>query len=255
MTHHSSLAVVILAAGQGKRMGNPERAKVLTPLRGQPLIQYVLTTASALHATPVVVIVGHQREAVTSFVQSALPEAHCVVQTEQLGTGHAVAQTQSALGNYTGSVLILSGDVPLLTQETLTAMIDEHRSHRAALTVLSTRVPDPTGYGRIVRRSDDLLERIVEHKDATPEERTIHEINSGVYLVEGPVLFDALARVGRSNAQGEYYLTDIAGILRNDGRDVRVFSTPRWHEVHGINTPADLAEAEQFLQRSASSLL
>lgn len=255
MTHHSSLAVVILAAGQGKRMGNPERAKVLTPLRGQPLIQYVLTTASALHATPVVVIVGHQREAVTSFVQSVLPEAHCVVQTEQLGTGHAVAQTQSALGNYTGSVLILSGDVPLLTHETLTAMIDEHRSHRAALTVLSTRVPDPTGYGRIVRRSDDLLERIVEHKDATPEERTIHEINSGVYLVEGPVLFDALARVGRSNAQGEYYLTDIAGILRNDGRDVRVFSTPRWHEVHGINTPADLAEAEQFLQRSASSLL
>lgn len=255
MTHHSSLAVVILAAGQGKRMGNPERAKVLTPLRGQPLIQYVLTTASALHASPVVVIVGHQREAVTSFVQSVLPDAQCVVQTEQLGTGHAVAQTQSALGNYTGSVLILSGDVPLLTHETLTAMIDEHRSHRAALTVLSTRVPDPTGYGRIVRRSDDLLERIVEHKDATPEERTIHEINSGVYLVEGPVLFDALTRVGRSNAQGEYYLTDIAGILRNDGRDVRVFSTPRWHEVHGINTPADLAEAEQFLQRSVSSLL
>ncbi|MFZ9870866.1 MAG: NTP transferase domain-containing protein, partial [Candidatus Kapaibacteriota bacterium] len=255
MMQHSPLAVVILAAGQGKRMGNPERAKVLTPLHGRPLIKYVLDTASALHASPVVVIVGHQREAVTDFVQTVLPTAACVVQEEQLGTGHAVAQTQTVLHNFAGSVLILSGDVPLLTNETLTAMIDEHRSHGAALTVLTTRVPDPTGYGRIVRRSDDLLERIVEHKDATEEERTIHEINSGVYLVEAPLLFDALARVGRSNAQGEYYLTDIAGILRNDGRDVRVFSTPRWHEVHGINTPADLAEAEQYLRRSASSLL
>lgn len=255
MIHHSSLAVVILAAGQGKRMGNPERAKVLTPLHGKPLIQYVLETAASLQASPIVVIVGHQREAVTSFVASVMPDATCVVQEEQLGTGHAVAQTQSVLANVSGSVLILSGDVPLLTTETLAAMIDNHTKHAAALTVLTTRVPDPTGYGRILRSSDDLLERIVEHKDASEEERTIHEINSGVYLVDGRALFDALGRVGRSNAQGEYYLTDIAGILRNDGRDVRVFSTPRWHEVHGINTPADLAEAEHYLQRSASSLL
>lgn len=254
MSVRRPIAVAILAAGQGKRMGNPERAKVLTPLRGIPLLGYVLKTTQVLHAHPVAIIVGHQRQAVQEFAQQALPDAQCVVQEEQLGTGHAVAQTEPVLGNVEGDVLILSGDVPLLTAETLTAMISNHQEHHSALTVLSTRVPDATGYGRIIRSDDDLLERIVEHKDATDDERRISEINSGVYLVQANVLFNALRRVGRSNAQGEYYLTDIANILRTDGKTVRVYSTPHWHEVHGINTPADLEQAEQFLQAADSSL-
>lgn len=247
MSEHRDLAVAVLAAGKGKRMGNPDLAKVLTLLEEKPLLGYVLDTARTLGARRIAVIVGHQRETVTEYVLSIMPEAYCVVQAEQLGTGHAVQQTAGVLAEYDDDVLILSGDVPLLSAETLQRMLDEHRTSQATLTVLSTDVPDPTGYGRIVRTPEGGLERIVEHKDASDDELAITEINSGVYLVRTGDLFNALSQVQNANAQGEFYLTDIADILNRQGKIVRVFKTEDWHEVHGINRPEDLAQASAIL--------
>ena len=249
----NSLAVAILAAGQGKRMGNPNLAKVLNPLKGRPLLGYVLEQAETLHPSHVVVIVGHQRESVMEFVASIMPSAVCVVQEQQLGTGHAVQQTKSVLADANCDVLILSGDVPLLTQETLTLFAEHHKSTGSVVSVLTAAVPDPTGYGRIIRASDGSLQRIVEHKDATDDERQVTEINSGIYIVHSQDLFSALEGLSNENAQGEYYLTDIVSILQSRGRTVSAWLAPSWEEIHGINTLVDLERAAQLLdQRSLS---
>jgi UDP-N-acetylglucosamine diphosphorylase/glucosamine-1-phosphate N-acetyltransferase len=247
MTERRALAVAILAAGKGKRMGNPDRAKVLTPLFDKPLLGYVLEQAATLSPDAVVVIVGHQREAVQAYVAEAAPAATCVVQAEQLGTGHAVQQTKPVLGDLHGDVIILSGDVPLLSGETLRRLVEHHRAADATATVLSTHVPDPTGYGRIVRDANGALERIVEQKDASEHERMITEINSGVYVIDADALFSSLDRVRNDNAQGEFYLTDVIGILRSEGRTVEAFPAERWEEVHGINTVDDLERAASLL--------
>ncbi|MBK6760250.1 MAG: NTP transferase domain-containing protein [Ignavibacteria bacterium] len=247
MTGHRELAVAILAAGQGKRMGNPDLAKVLAPLFGKPLLGYVLEQASELHPTHVVVIIGHQRDAVRSFVASAAPHATCVVQDQQLGTGHAVQQTAPVLENTDTDVIILSGDVPLLTSSTLQELVTRHRSMRAVATVLTAIVPDPTGYGRIIRDNNGSVRAIVEHKDATPEQLAVNEINSGVYVVHSTELFRALANVTNSNAQGEFYLTDIISILQREKLVVEAWCAPSWEEIHGINTVADLERAAQLL--------
>lgn len=242
-TAGSDLAVAIMAAGKGKRMGNPDLAKVLAQLDGKPLLEYVIEQASQLHPQRIVVIVGHQADAVTAFVQTKFPDALTVLQSEQLGTGHAVQQAQKVLEHNVTDTLILSGDVPLLSAATLQAMYAHHLETQAVLTVLSTTVPDPFGYGRIIRGADDSLESIVEQKDATASEAAIDEINSGVYIVRTQHLFDALQRVQNANAQKEYYLTDIVAILRADGNRVSAFHIPSWQEVHGINTVADLERA------------
>jgi UDP-N-acetylglucosamine diphosphorylase/glucosamine-1-phosphate N-acetyltransferase len=247
MTQQRTLAVAILAAGKGKRMGNPDLAKVLAPLHGTPLLGHVMTTAKSLEADRVVLIVGHQGSIVSEYAIGVMPRARSVEQTEQLGTGHAVQQTEQHLGEFDDDVLILSGDVPLLTEATLRAFIADHRSNNASLTLLTTKVPDPTGYGRVIRSSEGGLARIVEHKDANEAELAIDEINSGVYLVRSKELFESLAKVSNGNAQGEYYLTDIAGILHGEGKTVRVFMTEDWKEVQGINTPADLEQAHEAL--------
>lgn len=247
MQQHRELAVAILAAGQGKRMGNPNLAKVLAPLDGKPLLGYVLDQSAALSPDALVVIVGHQREAVAAFVAESMPSASCVVQDRQLGTGHAVQQTAEVLSERHADVIILSGDVPLLRASTLQTLLRRHRESDAVATVLTAHVPDPTGYGRIVRDSSGKLIRIVEHKDATDEERAITEINSGIYVVRSEALFPALDRVSNANAQGEFYLTDIVGILTADGLAVDAWCAPSWEELHGINTSADLEHAAELL--------
>ncbi len=251
MTNQSSsaapLAVVILAAGKGKRMGDPERAKVLTPLFDKPLLGYVLDQAGSLDPARIVVIIGHQRDAVRNFVAQYSPEAACAEQLEQLGTGHAVMQTRNALDGFDGHVLILSGDVPLVRASTLQHLVDQHRASGAAATVLSARVPDPSGYGRIVRDGQGALQAIIEHKDASDEQRAIDEINSGIYVVDANALFEALSQVGNSNAQQEYYLTDIIGIFAAQGRIISAWCGPSWEELHGINTPADLQRAADIM--------
>lgn len=246
------LAVAILAAGQGKRMGTPGQAKVLALLEDRPLLGYVLEQASAVEPVAIAVIVGHQRDAVAAYVTDVAPGATCVIQEEQRGTGHAVQQTRSLFHGRPLDILILSGDVPLLTAGTLRTLFANHRDSGASLTVLSTIVDDPTGYGRVVRDADGTVAAIVEHKDASDPQRAIREINAGIYCVKAEHLYAALDHVNADNVQQEYYLTDIVAILLSDGHPVTAVVAPDWHEVHGINTVADLERASVLLAERRS---
>src|SRR5262245_42037450 len=205
----SALAIIIIAAGKGTRMRSP-LAKVLHPLAGRPLLTDVLDVAQALLPQRLVVVVGHQAEAVRQVCEPY--GVTCVVQEPQLGTGHAVAQAEPVLGDFPGDVLVLYGDVPLLQPATAQALCDEHRHQQAAVTVLTAVLDNPGGYGRILRDAQGRLARIVEERDATDAEKAVHEINSGVYCLQAPFLFPALRRVDRQNAQGEQYLTDVVAV-------------------------------------------
>jgi bifunctional UDP-N-acetylglucosamine pyrophosphorylase/glucosamine-1-phosphate N-acetyltransferase len=249
------LDVMILAAGLGTRM-HSQTAKVLHQLGGRPLVAHVCRTATALSPMlrHVYVIVGHQAEKVEVAARQELGEegARFIMQAQQRGTGDAVMAAREALMEANSTVLILSGDVPLVRAETLATLIHQHRTHRgrgAACTLLSVRLEDPTGYGRIVRDEDGRFQKIVEQKDATPEERQLKEINAGIYCFETRALFSALERVQPANAQGEYYLTDVPGILRDDGEDVGIYLHGDAREVSGINTRVELAEFENLLRR------
>src|ERR671917_1151306 len=256
------LDILTLAAGLGTRMRS-STAKVLHKLGGRPLVAHVCRTASALvkGERPVYVVVGHQADEVEEAVEAELGEGGAVfiTQTEQRGTGDAVMAAREALAEAGSTLLVLSGDVPLVRAETLGALIHQHRTHRgrgAACTLLSVRLEDPTGYGRVIRDQEGRFERIVEQKDATPEERQINEINAGIYCFETRLLFPALERVKPENAQGEFYLTDVPGILRSDGEDVSVYVHGDAREVSGINTRVELSEFERLLRmRTLRSLM
>jgi bifunctional UDP-N-acetylglucosamine pyrophosphorylase/glucosamine-1-phosphate N-acetyltransferase len=249
----ATLDVLILAAGLGTRMRS-RTAKVLHRLGGRPLIAYVCQAAAALTSRPIHVIVGHQAKEVEAAVREEMGEhgASFITQAEQRGTGDAVMVAREALAEAGSTLLILSGDVPLVRAETLGALVQQHRAHRgrgAACTALTVRLEDPTGYGRIVRDEEGRFQKIVEQKDATPEERQIKEINAGIYCFETRALFHALERVQPANAQGEYYLTDVPGILRADGEDVSIFLHGDSREVSGINTRVELADFERILRQ------
>src|ERR671927_277690 len=256
------LDILILAAGLGTRMRS-STAKVLHRLGGRPLIAHVCRTASALvkGERPVYVVVGHQAEEVQEAVRAELGEggAVFVTQTELRGTGDAVFAARGALGDADSTLLVLSGDVPLVRAETLGSLIHQHRTHRgrgAACTLMAIRLEDPTGYGRIIRDEEGRFERIVEQKDASPEERQIAEVNVGIYCFETRLLFPALERVRPENAQGEFYLTDVPAILRADGEDVSVYTHTDAREVSGINTRVELADFERILRlRTLRSLM
>ncbi|MDQ3918755.1 MAG: bifunctional UDP-N-acetylglucosamine diphosphorylase/glucosamine-1-phosphate N-acetyltransferase GlmU [Acidobacteriota bacterium] len=256
------LDILILAAGLGTRMRS-ETAKVLHKLGGRPLVAHVCRTAAALvkGERPVYVVVGHQAGEVEDAVREELGAAGAVfiTQTEQRGTGDAVFAARAALAGSNSTLLVLSGDVPLVRAETLGSLIHQHRTHRgrgAACTLMAVRLEDPTGYGRIVRDEEGRFQRIVEQKDATPEERQITEVNVGIYCFETRLLFPALARVQPENAQGEFYLTDVPAILRADGEDVSVFLHGDAREVSGINTRVELSEFERILRlRTLRSLM
>jgi bifunctional UDP-N-acetylglucosamine pyrophosphorylase/glucosamine-1-phosphate N-acetyltransferase len=245
------LEVLILAAGLGTRMKSA-RAKVLHEIGGLPLITYVCRTAQSLDPRKIHVIVGHQSREVEKAVEAEVGKmAEFVTQAEQRGTGDAVMAARGKLENSESLLVILSGDVPLLKAETLKTFIAEHESSRAACSILSVRLENPTGYGRVVRdESGGRFARIVEQKDATPEERQIKEINSGIYCFDAAKLFSALARVKPANQQGEFYLTDVPGILLSDGEKVNVYLHSDSREVSGINTRAELAEFENLLRRN-----
>jgi bifunctional UDP-N-acetylglucosamine pyrophosphorylase/glucosamine-1-phosphate N-acetyltransferase len=256
------LDILILAAGLGTRMRS-STAKVLHKLGGRPLISHVCRTAAALvkGERPVYVVVGHQAEEVRDAVRAELGEggAVFVTQTEQRGTGDAVFVARDALASADSTLLVLSGDVPLVRAETLGSLVHQHRTHRgrgAACTLMAVRLEDPTGYGRVVRDEEGRFERIVEQKDATPEERQISEINVGIYCFETRLLFPALERVRPENAQGEFYLTDVPAILRADGEDVSVYAHTDAREVSGINTRVELSDFERILRlRTLRSLM
>lgn len=247
------LDVLILAAGLGTRMRS-QTAKVLHRLDGRPLLAHVCRAAAALSPRSIYVIVGHQAEVVEAAASEELGESGAIYvrQREQRGTGDAVMAARDHLLNANSTLLTLYGDLPLVRAETLGALVHQHRTHRgrgAACTMLTVRLEDPTGYGRIIRDEDGRFQKIVEQKDATPEERQIKEINAGIYCFETRSLFGALARVQPANAQGEYYLTDVPGILRDDGEDVGIYQHTDAREVSGINTRVELAEFENLLRR------
>lgn len=243
------LTVIILAAGKGKRMNNPDMPKVMAELDGKPLIGHVLNQVQKLEPQQTIVVVGHHKEQVMEYVAKEFGNSvEFVVQEQQLGTGHAVRQAEPKVHSFTDDVLILSGDVPLLRASTMMSFINEHRRYKpvVAASVL-TMDDDPTGYGRIIRSDDGEFLRIVEEKDASPEERSITEVNSGIYIVSSHLLFAALEDLSNDNAQGEYYLTDIISILQNK----RLFTcnaipAADASELHGINTPAELERAERL---------
>lgn len=248
----SDTHVVVLAAGKGTRMKSA-LPKVLHRAAGQPLIEYVLRTAASVQPVSVVVIVGHQAE----LVEAALANragVSCALQEPQLGTGHALLQAEPALRDAHGTVVLLSGDVPLLRAQTLAALLRTHTGQRAAATVLTAVVDAPGGYGRIVRDGGRIA-AIVEHKDATPAEREIREINSGIYAFDLVPLFGALRDIGSSNAQGEYYLPDLVKIYRARGLPVETVTAPDAHEILGVNSRKELAEVGAILRMTKNDEL
>lgn len=249
------LVVVIMAAGKGTRMKNPEMAKVMFPVGGRPMIHHVVERALGSGASRVVCVIGHNRESVRSYLSGAFGDrVEFVEQLEQLGTGHAVMQAAPLLDGFQGDVMILSGDVPMLSAETSRQLAASHAASHAAGTVLSVEPPDPFGSGRIIRGADGSVERIVEEKDATDEERKIREVNSGIYIFNAPDLLEGLSRLENRNAQNEYYLTDVIGWLKHAGRRVNVFTSGDYWEVQGINTLDQLAEVDgEFARRAETS--
>ncbi len=240
------LAIVIIGAGKGTRM-HSALAKVLHPLAGQPLIAHVLDLAAQLDPVHLVAVVGHQADAVRQVCEPR--GAACVLQEPQLGTGHAVAQAASILGGFEGDVLVLYGDVPLLQLATVHALRDEHRQRQASVTVLTACFEDPSGYGRIVRNPQGAIEAIVEHRDASPAQLAIQEINTGIYCLQSPFLFQALSQVGQQNAQGEQYLTDVVGVAVSQQRPVAHVQVTDALETVGVNTRLELAQLEAVLRR------
>jgi UDP-N-acetylglucosamine diphosphorylase/glucosamine-1-phosphate N-acetyltransferase len=244
-THN--FAVVIMAAGMGTRMKDASRAKVMFEILGKPMIHYVLDIAYALQSNRIIVIVGYQREIVSGYIRRSHPNAEIVVQAEQLGTGHAVMQTESALEGFQGNVLVLSGDVPLLTIASLKQLIEHHIRTEAIVTILTADFENATGYGRIVRNTDGSVKKIVEEKDATEDERLIKEINSGIYLFNKRVLFEGLKHIKPDNIQNEYYLTDVFEYFWNHHLRVSALKATSVDEIRGINTVKQLEEASNIL--------
>ncbi len=245
------LSVVILAAGKGKRMVS-DLPKVLHSVGGRPLLGHVLATASGLQAVARLVVHGHGGEAVKAAFASE-QGVLWVEQAEQLGTGHAVAQALPLLGDG-GVVLVLYGDVPLIRAETLQPLVAAARQDRLAL--LTVELADPTGYGRIVRDDREQVQRIVEEKDATPSERCLCEVNTGILAVSAARLRGWVAELNNDNAQGEYYLTDVIALAVRDGVPVEPFTVTEPLEVQGVNDRRQLAELERFYQaRQIEALL
>lgn len=239
MTSEPAISSVILAAGKGTRMGS-DRAKVLHELAGRPLVGHVLDACRAAGFAQQVVVVGHQRELVEAAV--AADDVDCVLQAEQLGTGHAVGMAADTVRH--PITVVLCGDAPLVTGELLRQLVATHRQRGASATVVAAELEDPTGYGRIVCDADGDFASIVEQRDASEAERAIRLVNSGIMAFASDRLFPTLARLRPDNAQGEYYLTDVPAMLRRAGERVGVHITDDPRSVVGINTPEQLATAE-----------
>jgi bifunctional UDP-N-acetylglucosamine pyrophosphorylase/glucosamine-1-phosphate N-acetyltransferase len=239
-------AVIVLAAGAGTRMKS-STPKVLHQICGQSMLALALATARDVDPERLIVVVGHQRREVTKFLDRHAPEATAVVQDRQGGTGHAVRTAIEAVGLDHGTIVVTYADTPLLRGETLAALVREHRAQDAAATALTAMFADPTGYGRIIRDESGAFMKIIEEADATPEQRAIQEINSGVYAFEAHLLGDVIKRVPTDNAKGEEYLTDVVAILRAESHPVASATLEDSDEVLGVNDRAQLARARQIL--------
>ncbi|MDM5205473.1 bifunctional UDP-N-acetylglucosamine diphosphorylase/glucosamine-1-phosphate N-acetyltransferase GlmU [Cytobacillus kochii] len=241
----SNRYAVILAAGQGTRMKS-KLYKVLHPVCGKPMVQHVFDQVSTLDIKDIVTVIGHGAD----LVQSQLGEAsEYRLQEEQLGTAHAVIQAKDLLQDKEGVTLVICGDTPLIKAETMEALFKHHEEQSAKATILTAHTGQPTGYGRVVRNTDGHVEKIVEHKDASEEERLIEEINTGTYCFDNKALFQALSQVSNDNAQGEYYLPDVIEILKAQGEIVTAYQTPDFEETLGVNDRVALSQAEMYLKK------
>jgi bifunctional UDP-N-acetylglucosamine pyrophosphorylase/glucosamine-1-phosphate N-acetyltransferase len=241
-----ALHVVILAAGKGTRMRS-SRPKVLHGLAGRPIIDHVLRTAEALRAESTTVVIGHGADDVRAALAGR--PLSFVVQSPQLGTGHALLQAEPVLAGKSGTVLLLYGDVPLLQANTLSRLLDHHRARKAAATILTTDLSEPYGYGRIVRDPHGRVARIVEERDASGDERKITEINSGIYAFDLAPLFASLQQLATDNSQGEYYLTDLVAMYRQRGLAVDTLNLDSPGELRGVNSRADLSELSAIVRQ------
>jgi UDP-N-acetylglucosamine diphosphorylase/glucosamine-1-phosphate N-acetyltransferase len=244
MNNHKPLSTIILAAGKGTRM-QTDQAKVLHLLCGEPLLAYSLKLAGMLRSEKIVVIVGHQAERVRQAFP--LPDITFVEQKPQLGTGHAVLQAREHFSDYTGLILILCGDVPCLKAATVEALIERHCREQASVTVMTTILDEPGSYGRVITSPGGDVLRIVEARDTNTREKTVREINTGIYCADCRFLFKAVAQIRNDNSQKEYYLTDIIEIACKMGCRVRSFIAEDPFEVMGVNTPEDLEKARDYL--------
>ncbi len=244
----SDLTVIVLAAGGGTRMRS-KTAKVLHEIGGRTMVGHVLFAVGALEPIRVVAVVGHQREQVGPHIQSLMPDVVLAVQDDQQGTGDAVRIAVEAAGTTSGTVLVANGDTPLLRGESLRGFAAEHEAAQCAVSVLSGIVDEPFGYGRIVRNDEGDVEAIVEEKDATADQRDIHEISSGILAFDAEFLVEALPRIGNDNAKGEYYLTDTVGLARDGGLTVGAFPIDDWVQTQGANDRVQLADLGRELNR------
>lgn len=241
-------SIIILAAGKGIRMKS-DLPKVAHLLAGKPLVERVVTTAEYFNPEKIVVVVGYKKERVENCL-SSFDNITFVEQKEQLGTGHAVYVTKEYFKDFDGTLVIMPGDVPLLTRETLDDLIKVHEEKEAAATVLTVDLDDPTGYGRIVRNDHDYVEKIVEHRDASEEILKIHEINTGIFCFDTRELFSVLPNIGQDNSQNEMYLTDALEILKEEGKPIAAVKVHDPIEVAGINSKEQLQELEkEYLAR------
>jgi bifunctional UDP-N-acetylglucosamine pyrophosphorylase/glucosamine-1-phosphate N-acetyltransferase len=238
-------AVIILAAGEGTRMKS-DTPKVLHQICGETLLGHVLATARETDPVRLIVVVGHRRREVTEYLTSHAPDVQAVVQHRQGGTGHAVRTVIEEVGLDHGTIVVTYADAPLLRGSTLAALVREHQAREASATVLTARVGNPTGYGRIIRDDSGAFLKIIEEADATSGQRAVDEINSGVYAFEAHLLGDAVKRVPTDNAKGEEYLTDVIAILRAEGHHVASVALDDPDEVLGVNDRAQLARARQI---------
>lgn len=241
----NDIGVIVLAAGQGTRMKS-DIPKVLHRLGGTPLFLHALRAAQQLEPSRIAVIVGHGAAAVQQAYSG--DDLSWVIQEKQLGTAHAVLCAKPTFLGFTGDILILSGDVPLIHENTLKRLVDQHRGQQAAVTLLTAKLEDPKGYGRIVRDKKQQIARIVEEKDASDLQKQIREVNAGIYVAAAPFLFPALSRVSDQNRQREYYLPDIVAIALSEGQTVANLQVDDAREMTGINTREELARMEKSLQ-------
>ena len=244
----SDLTVIVLAAGGGTRMKS-KTAKVLHEIGGRSMVGHVLAAVEAVEPTQVVAVVGHQRDQVGPHIRALMPDAILAVQDDQQGTGHAVRIAVEAAGTSNGTVLVVYGDTPLLRGDSLREFAGEHEAAQSAVSVLSGVVDEPFGYGRIVRNDEGDVEAIVEERDATAEQRDIHEIGSGIFAFDAEFLIDVLPRIGNDNANGEYYLTDAVGLARDAGLTVAAFPIDDVIQTEGANDRVQLADLGRELNR------
>jgi bifunctional UDP-N-acetylglucosamine pyrophosphorylase / glucosamine-1-phosphate N-acetyltransferase len=241
----SNRYAIILAAGQGTRMKS-KLYKVLHPVCGKPMVQHVIDQVKSLNINEIVTIVGHGAEKVKDQLGE---DSQYALQAEQLGTAHAVQQAGDMLADKAGVTIVVCGDTPLIKAETMEALFKHHEETNAKATILTARAEDPTGYGRVVRNAEGFVEKIVEHKDASEQERSINEINTGTYCFDNKMLFDAIQNVSNDNVQGEYYLPDVIEILKNQGEIVSAYVTDNFAETLGVNDRVALAQAECTMKK------